>query len=330
MRYFLLLLPLLLFEGDAGLFEYRTKNFTVYCRDATLAVQVGEAAEYYRDRHAREWLGHPIPNWYAPCPIRVNAGDYAGGGATTFSFDQGQVFGWDMQVQGTSQSLLESVIPHEVLHTVFASHFRRPLPRWADEGAATYEEAEAEKRPIRELAREVVGTERQIPIRRLLVMQNYPDNLGGIAVLYAQGFYLAEYLIDREGKQEFVRFLDTAYQTNWDTAFHTHYGFHNQEAAYTAAWQKHNKLDQQIASRYEVKMFTGADCRQCEEDRRTILPQLRARGLVVKVLDYDRNLEQARQENVIGLPTYIIYENGKRIAKLRESRALSSLLQRRH
>ncbi|MFG0240649.1 hypothetical protein V6x_24870 [Gimesia chilikensis] len=50
----------------------------------------------------------------------------------------------------------------------------------------------------------------------------------------------------------------------------------------------------------------------------------------MKVLDYDRNLEQARQENVIGLPTYIIYENGKRIAKLRESRALSSLLQRRH
>ncbi|QDU02781.1 hypothetical protein V6x_24880 [Gimesia chilikensis] len=114
-----------------------------------------------------------------------------------------------MRYAGTGnfpEPVLESVIPHEVLHTVFASHFRRPLPRWADEGAATYEEAEAEKRPTRELAREIVGTERQIPIRRLLVMQNYPDNLGGIAVLYAQGFYLAEYLIDREGKQEFVRF----------------------------------------------------------------------------------------------------------------------------
>lgn len=330
MRYFLLLLPLLLFEGDAGYFEYRTKNFTVYCRDATLAVQIGEAAEYYRDKHAREWLGHSIPNWYAPCPIRVNEGEYAVGGATTFSFDQGQVFGWDMQVQGTQQSLLESVIPHEVLHTVFASHFRRPLARWADEGAATYEEDEVEKGPIRELAREVVGTARQIPIRKLLKMQNYPDDMGGIAVLYAQGFYLAEYLIDREDKQEFVRFLETAHQTDWDTAFQTHYGFKNQEAAYTAAWQKHEASDQKLASRYEIRMFTGPNCHKCEEDRRTILPQLREKGLIVKVLDYDRHRELARKENVIGLPTYIIYENGKRIAKLRESRALSSLLQRRH
>lgn len=124
MRYLLLLLPLLLFGGDASTYEYRTPNLVVFCSDAYLAVEVGEAAEYYREKHSTEWLGKSIPNWYAPCPIRVSLINEAG--ATTFSFDQGEVFGWDMQIQGTSQSLLDSVIPHEVLHTVFATHFRLP------------------------------------------------------------------------------------------------------------------------------------------------------------------------------------------------------------
>ncbi|WP_339732010.1 hypothetical protein [uncultured Gimesia sp.] len=330
MRYLLLLLPLLLFEGDASTFEYRTPNFVVFCRDSYFAVEVGEAAEHYRAKHAKEWLGKAIPNWYSPCPIRVNVINEAGAGATTFSFEQGEVFGWDMQIQGTPQGLMDSVIPHEVLHTVFASHFRRPLPRWADEGAATYEEDESEKQHHRQLAHQVAGTEQQIPIRRLLVMKEYPDNMGGIAVLYAQGFYLAEFLIDRKGRQEFVKFLETAHRTDWDRAFEKHYGFKNQEIAYTAAWREHSQPEQQVASRYEIKMFTGPNCRRCEEDRQKVLPLLKAKGLIVEILDYDRNLDLARKENVIGLPTYIIYENGKRIAKLRESHSISSLLKRRH
>ena|GEM_PF-2943096 len=328
MRYLMLILPLLMFEGDAGTTEYRTPNFLVICRDASLAIQIGEAAEYYRDKQSREWLGESIPNWYSPCPIRVSVTNDVGGGATTFSFDRGEVFGWDMQILGTRQRLLDSMLPHEVLHTVFASHFRRPLPRWADEGAATYVEHESEKNNLRLIAREVVGTEQQIPIRKLLVMQDYPGNMEGVAVLYAQGFYFSEFLINQKGKQEFVKFLESAHRSNWDHAFETHYGFRSQEAAYTAAYRETSS--QEAASRYQITMFTGPNCRKCEEDRRKVLPALKAKGLIVKILDYDRNIDLARKENIIGLPTYIIYENGKRIAKLRESQAISSLLKRRH
>ena len=48
-----------------------------------------------------------------------------------------EVFGWDMKIQGSEERVLDSVLPHEVTHTIFASHFRQPLPRWADEGACT-------------------------------------------------------------------------------------------------------------------------------------------------------------------------------------------------
>ena len=37
----------------------------------------------------------------------------------------------------TARRILDSVLPHEITHTIFATHFGQPLPRWADEGACT-------------------------------------------------------------------------------------------------------------------------------------------------------------------------------------------------
>ena len=50
-----------------------------------------------------------------------------------------------MSIQGSRQRILDSVLPHEVTHTIFASHFRQPLPRWADEGACTTVEHASER-----------------------------------------------------------------------------------------------------------------------------------------------------------------------------------------
>ena len=39
-----------------------------------------------------------------------------------------------MEIRGEAKQLLNSVLPHEVTHTVLAHHFGRAVPRWADEG----------------------------------------------------------------------------------------------------------------------------------------------------------------------------------------------------
>ena len=49
-----------------------------------------------------------------------------------------------MNIQGSRERVLDSVVPHEVTHTIFASYFRCPLPRWADEGACTTMEDQSE------------------------------------------------------------------------------------------------------------------------------------------------------------------------------------------
>jgi hypothetical protein len=128
----------------------QSPNFIVETPDPKLAAQIAQAAEKYRRDLAVEWLGKAMPNWSQPCVMTVQVGPQLGaGGATTFVFDKGEVFGWRMSIQGPVERIFDSVLPHEITHMVFASHFRRPLPRWADEGGATSVEHQSERSKYR-------------------------------------------------------------------------------------------------------------------------------------------------------------------------------------
>ena len=111
--------------------RYKSANFVVSASTPEIAEQVGVLAEKYRKELAIEWTGAELPRWAEPCPITVKTGPNLGaGGATSFMFDRGEVYGWRMNIQGSLERVLDSVLPHEVTHTIFASHFRQPLPRW--------------------------------------------------------------------------------------------------------------------------------------------------------------------------------------------------------
>ena len=140
-----------------------------------LAQQIDQAAERYRHDLAIEWLGQAMPNWAQPCLMTVQVGPHLGaGGATTFVFDRGEVFGWRMTIQGSAERILDSVLPHEVTHMVFATHFRRPLPRWADEGGATSMECPSEKAKQRDMLLQVLRTGRGIAFNQMFAMTDYP------------------------------------------------------------------------------------------------------------------------------------------------------------
>jgi hypothetical protein len=208
--------------------EYRTKNFIVNAPTGEFAERVGKAAEYYRVKLAVAWLGKPLPgNWSSPCPITVRVGQLGAGGATSFQFDRGEVFGWRMRIQGSEERILDSVLPHEISHMIFASHFRRPLPRWADEGAATLIEHESERRRQQLLLNEVMNDGTKFPLRQLLAMKEYPQDHRRVLTLYAQGYSLADYLIQKQGRRTFLKFLDDAHNKDWDSAIRTHYKMNN-------------------------------------------------------------------------------------------------------
>jgi hypothetical protein len=203
--------------------SYRTDNFVVEAPTAEMAQQIGRAAEKYRRELAIEWLGKEMPNWSQPCPVTAQVADHLGaGGATSFVFEHGEVFGWRMTIQGSFVRILDSVLPHEVTHTVFATHFRQPLPRWADEGACTTVEHSSEREKQQTMLVDFLRTGRGIAFSRMFVMKDYPHD---VMPLYSQGYSVARYLVAQGGKRKFLDYLgDGLRDENWTRATQQHYG----------------------------------------------------------------------------------------------------------
>lgn len=204
--------------------RFQGPNFIVETADPQMAAAISRAAEQYRHDLAILWLGEALPNWAQPCTMTVKVSPYLGaGGATTFVFDRGEVFGWRMNIQGSGERVLDSVLPHEITHMIYASYFRSPLPRWADEGGATSMEHVSEKQKHREMLVRFLQTGRGIAFGELFAMKDYPQD---VMPLYAEGYSLSEYLINHGGRRKFVAFLaDGMRDGQWLEAVQKNYGY---------------------------------------------------------------------------------------------------------
>jgi hypothetical protein len=231
-RYLGVLLPLLLSAMGAN---YETPNFTVHAPTAASAQQFAETAEQYRTDLALLWLGKTLPDWAAKCPVTVHVGnDLGAGGRTSFVFDNGEVFDWEMEIQGSHERILDSVLPHEITHMIMASHFRNPVPRWIDEGMATSVEHKSEKANYRRMLRHFLqsNVQRCFPLNQMVALKDYPTD--DPMPFYAQGFSLVEYLLE-SGRQfdeyehrRLVQFAQSASQTgDWQSALQEYYGIQN-------------------------------------------------------------------------------------------------------
>ena len=214
-----------------------TQNFVVYAQDPSFARRIANEAERFRSELSMEWLGYEIKPWQDRCPITVEIGMHAGG-ETSFAFvtppqgGRGFPTGWQMKIFGPPERLLDAVLPHEITHTIFATHFGRPLPRWADEGACTTVEHVSERAKNHNMLISFLGgtPSRGIPFNRMFTMKNYPHD---ILPLYAQGYSLAKFLIQQKGRRHFLDYLNTGMNLErpgvelaaWDNATDRHYGY---------------------------------------------------------------------------------------------------------
>jgi len=203
------------------------KNFEVRAPTRDIADKVCNAL-------AQEWMQSKFDGMqlYKPCMVRVKVGQIVAAGATTFSFADGKAYGFDMTVQGSLESILDSIVPHEATHIFNALDVGRPLPRWADEGVATLAENESERKRQLALAQEVNGTNRFIPLRDLLDITEYPKNMSHVLTLYAEGASLSDFLVGNastasgkqwtreEARQWMVAFMQNGYVKGWDAALY--------------------------------------------------------------------------------------------------------------
>lgn len=225
-------------SAPAPVYRAESPSFSVAAPDPRLAAEVARLAEQYRRDLAIQWLGHELPQWRERCPITVEMAPHAGG-ETTFAFVSGaarsEPSGWQMRVYGPPERILDAVLPHEVTHTIFATHFGRPLPRWADEGACTTVEHSSERNKIQGLLVDYLSSRpsRGLPFNRMFTMMQYPQNPDGMLPLYAQSYSVARFLILQGGHRHFIRFVEAGLAGEatrpalqaWNEATRTHYGY---------------------------------------------------------------------------------------------------------
>lgn len=207
--------------------RFETENFIVEAPTKQLAKTFGEYAEKYRQEKALDWLGQELPRWPRKCPLTVIIDLSKTGGATTFTFNRGRTGGvrtQEMKIFGETNALLKSVLPHEITHTIFAHHFGQAVPRWADEGGSVLSENEDERYRHDIRCREILNQGKGIKLRSLFTLEEYPPEM---FVLYAQGYSITQFLVDRGGRQKFLQFVGMGLQNgfrNWEEAVSL-YGF---------------------------------------------------------------------------------------------------------
>lgn len=217
--------------------DLRTPNFHVHAANPQVCKQIADWAEHYRKEKAIQWLGREMPQWPEPCPLRVTVTMEPPSGETIFNFDftNRRVGSQQMNIRGPLDRLIHSVLPHEITHTVFAHHFRQPVPRWADEGGSVLSEDDPERERHDKLVRSILNKGQQIPMRTLLSLKEYPPQ---VMCLYAQGYSICDYLVKRSNRQHFLNFVGHGMHYGWDQAAKSHYG-HASVDELEQAWLKH-------------------------------------------------------------------------------------------
>jgi hypothetical protein len=245
--------------------NYKTTNFSVDAPTPELAKKFGEWAEFYRKEKALEWLGREMPPWREKCPLQIQIAMGSAGGATTFTFgyENGRpaVTSQQMEIRGDARQLQNSVLPHEITHTVLAYHFGRAVPRWADEGGSVLSENDEERFNHDVQCRSILNAGRGIRLRVLFRMAVYPRDM---IVLYAQGYSICAYLVDRggggrEGRSKLLQFLSMGMQGNdpqahgtpesWNDAARKVYGFDSIDVMEEAWLQDLRKPPSRVAAR---------------------------------------------------------------------------------
>jgi len=287
------------FQGPAPV---ESANFIVYANDRIMAAKVSQAAEGFRKSLAAQWLGRELPAWPQKCPIHVTI-DLHAGGETSFAFqmndgsNRGVPVDWEMKVFGSPERILDAVLPHEITHTIFATHFGRPLPRWADEGACTTVEHVSERNKNHQMLLEFLTTSRGIPFNRMYTMKQYPSD---ILPLYAQGYSVAKYLIFQKGRRHFLNYIDRGMQyeeqgagiSGWNRATSEFYGFDDLSDLQLSwvAWVRDGSNQEaaaKLARNSEPKLALTNQQPQQTFTRNTPRPAPRTSGQVQSLLDTD-------------------------------------------
>ncbi len=80
------------------------------------------------------------------------------------------------------------------------------------------------------MVRDKLNAGRAIPLRRLLPLKEYPNDIDSVMSLYAEGFSVTDFLVNQSSRPEFLKFIADGMYSGWDEAAKAHYQYENVNA----------------------------------------------------------------------------------------------------
>jgi beta-lactamase regulating signal transducer with metallopeptidase domain len=229
--------PLQASRTESGPVEgFFTPHFKGTVRGAKgFAEDMAAKAEELRKELALSWIGHTLSQEQATCKINVLVGDnLASGGATTFFFSGGKASGFQMQLQGPRDRILNDHLPHEIMRMILAAHFNRPVDRWADNGISQMVESAASRENAEKQLTTLDQGGRLYSLAELFRITDYPSD---VLPIHFQGYSVIRFLVEQHGgKQKAIEFIEIAMADGEEEAIREHYGFATIEA-FEEAWR---------------------------------------------------------------------------------------------
>lgn len=253
--------------------EFATQNFVVRAYSQESAQEYAETAEECRRRLSYYWFGKEFPNWSKKVPLRANTSKPGSpaSGVTNFAFADSEVIILNMEVSGSHQEIVNSIIPHEVNHTVFATYFRRSLPRWADEGACVFVEDGKHRLAV---AGWYDDLEKRgglyHPSRLTRIMEYQSNGQNHQQQIYGQGHEYVTYLVNVYGPACYIEFVSEMIDSTPEKALKNVYGFTSwddfQGKFYeyrTNSPERYTRNDNK--RKVDVVVFSSLSCGPCKQ-----------------------------------------------------------------
>ncbi len=206
-------------EGPAQIKE--TENFQIVHFNAALADKAAEAAEFSRSDIMAKLGLNPGSKIKIKIILYRTQSEYTTrttqpewtGGCSKFVFEGGHMVEAQIHSWQTSPRLMKSVLPHEITHLIVNSCIpeHSALPRCLHEGFAVMMEPTFRQEYFMNFLRMRIKSRDFIPLTDLIASRDYPRDP---EFFYAEGFALANYLVQEKGMASAVSLIKNASSGN--------------------------------------------------------------------------------------------------------------------
>jgi len=221
-------------------FVSETANFRVCCDESeAIANDLSRHSESLRSRLRAQWLDETAgKDWTPKCEVilhsnrksyeaAVGRGSERTVGSSLVKIESGRITSRRVDLIGDHVQYLSAALPHELTHVVLRDRFLvNPIPRWADEGAATIADTSDKQERHRKDLQKALADGTTFSAAALVASDEFPriDRWG---TFYGESVSLTKFLVNRESPVRFVNFVEAAASNGYDKALKDTYGIKN-------------------------------------------------------------------------------------------------------